>query len=60
MDIFFDPMEIPILADTDVTILLDNTGNADHSFVIEELDIGVIAGGWKFDDHRSECSCRGI
>ncbi len=35
----FDPDALTIPADTDVTILLDNTGAAQHSFVNADLGI---------------------
>jgi Cu-Zn family superoxide dismutase len=38
-DIFFDPKEITIPANTDVTIIIPNEGAALHDFVVEELDI---------------------
>ncbi|MGD9713674.1 MAG: cupredoxin domain-containing protein [Thermomicrobiales bacterium] len=41
-DIFFEPNELIIPADTDVRILLDNTGAAEHSFVSEELGINEL------------------
>jgi Cu-Zn family superoxide dismutase len=41
-DIFFDPKEITIPADTDVTIIIPNEGAALHDFVIDEL--GIDAG----------------
>jgi Cu-Zn family superoxide dismutase len=41
-DIFFDPKEITIPADTDVTIIIPNNGAALHDFVIDEL--GIDAG----------------
>jgi Cu-Zn family superoxide dismutase len=41
-DIFFDPKEITIPADTDVTIIIPNEGAALHDFVVEEL--GIDAG----------------
>lgn len=40
-DIFFEPDEVTIAADTDVTFLLPNEGAALHNFVIDELDIEV-------------------
>lgn len=47
VDIDFEPNEFTIPADTDVTIVLDNQGNLDHDFVIDDLDfvIGPISGG---------------
>jgi Cu-Zn family superoxide dismutase len=41
-DIFFDPKEITIPADTDVTVVITNGGAALHDFVIDEL--GIDAG----------------
>jgi Cu-Zn family superoxide dismutase len=41
-DIFFDPKEITIPANTDVTIIIPNEGAALHDFVVEEL--GIDAG----------------
>lgn len=41
-DIYFDPKEITIPADTDVTIIIPNEGAALHDFVIDEL--GIDAG----------------
>ena len=40
-DIFFDPEEITIPAETDVTFTLPNEGVAMHTFTIEELGIDV-------------------
>ncbi|MGE3798803.1 MAG: cupredoxin domain-containing protein, partial [Thermomicrobiales bacterium] len=40
-DIFFDPTEITIPANTDVTFNLPNEGAAPHNFSIDELDISV-------------------
>jgi uncharacterized cupredoxin-like copper-binding protein len=40
-DIFFEPTEITIPANTDVTISLPNEGAAAHNFSIDELDISV-------------------
>lgn len=43
-DIAYDPKEITIQAsDLPVTIILDNTGAAEHNFVIDSLDIEVTA-----------------
>ena len=39
VDIAFQPTEIVIPADTDVTIQLTNNGVAIHNFVVDELDI---------------------
>lgn len=46
-DIFFDPKELTIPADTDVTIVLPNNGAAVHNFVIDEggIDSGDVAPG---------------
>ncbi len=40
-DIFFEPTEVTIAADTDVTFVLPNEGAAPHNFSIDELDISV-------------------
>ena len=40
-DIFFDPKEVTIPANTDVTITLPNEGVTMHNFSIEELGISV-------------------
>jgi plastocyanin len=40
-DIYFEPKEVTIPADTDVTFLLPNEGAAAHNFAIDELDISV-------------------
>lgn len=40
-DIFFEPKEVTIAADTDVTIVLPNEGAAPHNFSIDELDISI-------------------
>ncbi len=40
-DIYFDPADLTIPADTDVTISLPNEGAAPHNFAIDELDISV-------------------
>ncbi len=40
-DIFFDPKEITIPADTDVTVSLPNEGVTLHDFSIDELGISV-------------------
>lgn len=40
-DIYFDPKNLTIPADTDVTLRLRNEGAAPHSFVIEELGVRV-------------------
>lgn len=47
LDIRYDPTELTIPADTDVTITLANDGAAPHTFNIDELDIhsGEIAPG---------------
>ncbi|MGH2614538.1 MAG: cupredoxin domain-containing protein, partial [Thermomicrobiales bacterium] len=45
-DIFFDPKEIDVPSDTEVTILLPNEGVTPHNFSIDALDISVdIAAG---------------
>lgn len=46
-DIFFDPKELTIPADTDVTIVLPNNGAAVHNFLIDEggIDSGDVAPG---------------
>jgi hypothetical protein len=45
-DIYFEPAELTISADTDVTISLPNAGAAPHNFSIDELGISVdIASG---------------
>jgi uncharacterized cupredoxin-like copper-binding protein/mono/diheme cytochrome c family protein len=40
-DIFFEPKEVTIPADTDVTVSLPNQGAAPHNFSIDELGISV-------------------
>jgi uncharacterized cupredoxin-like copper-binding protein/mono/diheme cytochrome c family protein len=40
-DIFFQPTEIDVPSDTEVTILLPNLGAAPHNFSIDALDISV-------------------
>jgi uncharacterized cupredoxin-like copper-binding protein len=40
-DIYFDPTDITIPADTDVTFVIPNEGAALHDFVIDELDIST-------------------
>jgi uncharacterized cupredoxin-like copper-binding protein len=40
-DIFFDPDEVTIAADTDVTFSLPNEGAAPHNFSIDELEISL-------------------
>lgn len=40
-DIFFDPTEVTIAANTDVTIVLPNEGAAPHNFTIDELDVSI-------------------
>jgi uncharacterized cupredoxin-like copper-binding protein len=40
-DIYFDPKEVTIPADTDVRFLLPNQGAAPHNFAIDELGISV-------------------
>ncbi|MDF3041594.1 MAG: hypothetical protein K0Q71_4300, partial [Thermomicrobiales bacterium] len=40
-DIFFEPDEITIPADSDVTFTLPNEGAAPHNFSIDELGIDV-------------------
>jgi plastocyanin/mono/diheme cytochrome c family protein len=40
-DIFFDPAELSIPADTDVVIKLENQGASVHDFSIDELNIAV-------------------
>lgn len=40
-DIYFDPEEVSIPADTDVTISLPNEGVTLHNFSIDELDVDV-------------------
>ena len=41
VDVAFKPKRLPIAADTDVDISLENTGAAVHTFVIDELKIKV-------------------
>ncbi len=38
-DNFFSPTELTIPANTDVTITLTNTGNLEHTFTIDDLEI---------------------
>jgi uncharacterized cupredoxin-like copper-binding protein/mono/diheme cytochrome c family protein len=40
-DIFFEPSEVTIPANTDVTLSLPNEGAAPHNFSIDELDISI-------------------
>jgi uncharacterized cupredoxin-like copper-binding protein len=40
-DIFFEPSEVTIPADTDVTVSLPNEGAAPHNFSVDELGIDV-------------------
>jgi plastocyanin/mono/diheme cytochrome c family protein len=40
-DIFFEPAEVTIPANTDVTFVLPNEGAAPHNFAIDELDISI-------------------
>jgi plastocyanin len=40
-DIYFEPAELTISADTDVTVSLPNAGAAPHNFSIDELGISV-------------------
>ncbi len=40
-DIYFEPDELSIPADTDVTVSLPNVGAALHNFSIDELGIDV-------------------
>ncbi|MBW3634316.1 MAG: cupredoxin domain-containing protein, partial [Chloroflexi bacterium] len=40
-DIYFEPAEFSIPADTDVTVVLPNNGAAPHNFSIDELGIDV-------------------
>jgi uncharacterized cupredoxin-like copper-binding protein len=40
-DIYFEPAELTIPADTDVTVSLPNAGAAPHNFSIDELGISV-------------------
>jgi plastocyanin/mono/diheme cytochrome c family protein len=40
-DIFFEPAEVTIPANTDVTVSLPNEGAAPHNFSIDELEISV-------------------
>jgi plastocyanin len=40
-DIYFEPKEVTIPADTDVTFILPNKGVTLHNFSIDELDIDV-------------------
>jgi uncharacterized cupredoxin-like copper-binding protein len=40
-DIFFDPAEVTIPADTDVTVSLPNEGAAQHNFTVADLGIDV-------------------
>jgi len=49
-DIFFEPTEHTIVADTDVTFMLPNEGLAPHNFSIDELEIDIdIAPGAEED-----------
>ena len=41
LDIFFEPSELSIPADTDVTVRLPNEGVTPHNFSIDELGIDV-------------------
>jgi uncharacterized cupredoxin-like copper-binding protein len=41
LDIFFDPKELSIPADTDVTVSLPNEGVTLHNFAVDELGIDV-------------------
>ncbi len=41
LDIRFEPVELTIPADTDVTISLPNEGAAPHNFAIDELEIDI-------------------
>jgi uncharacterized cupredoxin-like copper-binding protein len=41
LDIFFEPAELTIAADTDVTVSLPNEGVTPHNFSIDELGIDV-------------------
>jgi uncharacterized cupredoxin-like copper-binding protein len=41
LDIFFEPDEVTIPANTDVTFILPNEGVAPHNFAIDELGISV-------------------
>jgi uncharacterized cupredoxin-like copper-binding protein len=40
-DIFFEPKEVTIPANTDVTVMLPNDGAAPHNFSIDELGIDI-------------------
>jgi heme/copper-type cytochrome/quinol oxidase subunit 2 len=40
-DIYFEPAELTISADTDVTVSLPNAGAAPHNFSIDKLGISV-------------------
>ncbi len=40
-DIYFEPTEVTISADTDVTFVLPNEGAAPHNFSIDELGISI-------------------
>jgi plastocyanin len=40
-DIYFEPTEVTIGADTDITFILPNEGAAPHNFAIDELEIDV-------------------
>ena len=40
-DIYFEPTEIEVPSDTEVTILLPNLGAAPHNFSIDALDVSV-------------------
>lgn len=41
VDIAFEPVELTINADTDVTILLTNNGNLQHDLIIEDTDFAT-------------------
>jgi plastocyanin len=43
-DIGFDPVELTIQANEDVTVALNNTGAAMHNFSIDELNLSVDVG----------------
>jgi plastocyanin len=43
VDLAFVPAELTIPADTDVTLVLPNTGAATHDFTIDALDVHVVA-----------------
>ncbi|MCC6943211.1 MAG: cupredoxin domain-containing protein [Thermomicrobiales bacterium] len=44
-DIYFEPAELTVPANTDVTFILPNEGAAPHNFTIDELDISVDQAG---------------